>query len=462
MSAVQVVIILSFAMVLVLVGVLPGKLRGREAFLISGRSLRGTSSGFTIAASKVGGGLLVTYSTLVFAFGIQAFWVFVGYIVGYGLFYRFALRLQAESRQHNYYTLADYFSHNYGAAAGFVAGLLSVASLFGWVLTNLIAGSKLLSDLSGWPLFFTTTSLTLLIVAYLVVGGFNSVVRTDVLQYVALVLIAGLIAFALTNPTEPLVTPAPSASTTAMPIGQVLALLLLGMVFPMGSAELWQRVYATESRRDLVLGLSIASFSFLILGAALSYVCLRIRTLGVLAAGVEPELALAKGVAGLVSEPLAALWFIAFSAAILSSADTFIYTTASAVVQDVLQRAGLIARGQVVISMKIAILALGIIGVIGALSFGKVETVTFMFVALTLVLGVLGFAAWARPSISGRALAASGVLGSLAAVAHAALAESGITIITAAVGLVVTTLSITVWSVVERGPSSGAGTASLG
>ncbi len=50
------------------IGIFPFSKSTRENFLISGRRLGGASNGFSIAASKIGGGLLVSYSTLFFAF----------------------------------------------------------------------------------------------------------------------------------------------------------------------------------------------------------------------------------------------------------------------------------------------------------------------------------------------------------------------------------------------------------
>ena len=72
-----------------IVGIFPFSKSNRENYLISGRKLKGFSNGFSIAASKIGGGLLVTYSTLFFAFGWSAFFYFIGIIIGYIFFYIF-------------------------------------------------------------------------------------------------------------------------------------------------------------------------------------------------------------------------------------------------------------------------------------------------------------------------------------------------------------------------------------
>lgn len=82
----SILFIVAYGVLILAIGVIPGRIRGEEAFLISARQLGGWRSGLSIAASKIGGGLLVTYSALVFAYGWEAIWLFVGYIFGYSIY----------------------------------------------------------------------------------------------------------------------------------------------------------------------------------------------------------------------------------------------------------------------------------------------------------------------------------------------------------------------------------------
>lgn len=417
----QVLVLLTYAILMVFIGILPGKIRGKEGFLISARKLHGASGGFTIAASKIGGGLLVTYSTLVFAYGLAAFWLFIGYIIGYFIFYRFAKRLHRESKENKYYTMADYFEAHYGKTAGIVIGILCTVSMAGWIITNLIAGGMLLGEISGWSNVFTTAALAITITAYLLAGGFNAVVRTDIIQYISLVLIAALIAiFFFNSPDIPIETSL--LTTEEMPIGKIVVFLLVGIIFPMGSAELWQRVYATDSEGDFLRAITVASVSFIVIGGILSYVCFKLLAANVIDSNMPAELALAVGVSEILSSTsplLSALWFIAFAAAILSSADTFIYTTASSAVQDVLQRFGIVEADQAVYWIRIAIFTLAILGVIGAILFKSVVAVTFYFLGVSLVLGVVALASWLSKLISTTTLISAAIVGFSISTVHA-------------------------------------------
>lgn len=443
MPVIDYVVLIVYLVAVIAIGVIPGRIRGREAFLISDRRLGGLSSGFTIAASKIGGGLLVTYSTLVFAFGVEALWLFVGYLIGYALFYIFARRLHAESHEHQYYTMADFFQHRYGRRVATIIGVMCAVSLVGWIFTNLIAGGQLIASITKFGPVSATALMAATTALYLVVGGFHAVVRTDVLQYFALFAILAIITVVLASGATP---DREIALPSDLSVGRIISFILIGALFPMGSAELWQRAYAARSPRSLLVGISVASISFLALGLSLSYVCLRLRAIEVPGAGAAAELGLVAGVAKLLGPGLTGLWIIAFMSAIVSSADTFIFTTASAVVQDVMERVGFIPQHHRVRWMRAVICLLAAIGLLGAIAFKGIVSVTFFFAGITMSLGAIALMAWIFPRIRGAALGVGLVVGFTASVVEAT--TTGVSMRTALLNLLTTVAVASLLSVV--------------
>lgn len=435
MPTIDIVLILVFLAALVTVGLWPGRIRGREAFLISDRKLDGYRTGFTIAASKIGGGLLVTYSAVVFTFGYQALWLFVGYITGYTLFYIFARSLQTEAHANGYYTMADFFQKRYGKGAGITVGVACAISLTGWIFTNLIAGGDLIAALTKVSPLMATTLMAVTMAIYLVKGGFHSVVKTDMLQYIAMMVLFVIIAVAMGNLDTAKTAP---FATKPLDAGRILSFVLLGVLFPMGSAELWQRAYAARDRKGLSIGISIASVTFIVLGLALSFICLRLRDLTLNDGNVAAHLGLVQGVASVVGAGLTGLWVIAFLSAIISSADTFIFTTASSLVQDVFERAGILRTEQRITALRVTIVLLCVVGVVGAVAFKSVVTVTFFYAGVTMSLGVVALFAWGTRSLNGLAISAALFAGLIASTAEAFIA--GVTARTATVNAGVTTL----------------------
>lgn len=413
MPTVDVALVVAFLLALVVVGLWPGRIRGPEAFLISDRKLNGIVSGFSIAASKTGAGLLVTFSTLVFAFGAQALWLFVGYVIGYTLFYCYARSLQEEGHEYGYYTMADFFQRRFGTLTAIVVGVGCTISLTGWIFTNLIAGGDLLATLTKLSPLAATVLLAVPIAIYLSVGGFHSVIKTEVLQYLAMMVILVVIVVAMARLPGADVAAVPAKS---MPGNQIVNFIFLGALFPMGSAELWQRAYAARDRKGLLQGIAIASTTFIVLGLALSFICLRLRDLTVPGGKVAAELGLVNGVAGVVGPALTGLWIVAFMSAILSATDTFIYTTAASLVQDVLERAGIVRTQWRIPALRIAIVVLCLTGIAGAVAFKSVVTVTFFYAGITMSLGVVALYARFARYLSGVVVTAALLAGLIASI----------------------------------------------
>ncbi|MBX3386003.1 MAG: hypothetical protein KF768_05480 [Phycisphaeraceae bacterium] len=396
MEPISLILVALYVILIIIIGVIPGRIRGDEAFLISARRLQGWSSGFSIAASKIGGGLLVTYSALVFAYGWEAIWLFVGYIFGYSVYYAFSRRLHAESKEHNYYTMADYYQKHYGRSVGVWIGAVAGLSLFGWILTNLMAGGKMVASLTGIPDIAASAAMAGTIAIYLAAGGFHAVVRTDLIQYIAVVVLACVVAVALRSaPPTTVSDVVHSTAHESMSVGRIASFFLAGLFFPMGSAELWQRTYATETKRGLLVSIAIASLSFVVVGVIMTVVCLTLRGPGGGIDERQAELALTEGVTSRVGPVLAGLWVIAFASAIMSSADTFMFTTVSAFVEDVLEREELIHRSQRVVFMRVGCVLVAFLGLGCLVFFPGVVAITFYFVGITMSLGTIGFAAWA-------------------------------------------------------------------
>ena len=302
----------------------------------------------------------------------------------------FAFKLVDESKAKNYYTVADYFTARFGKKVGLLVGLLTTLSVLGWIFTNLIAGGVLLSNLTNLSSLFTTITLALVIGFYLYIGGFDSVVKTDIIQYVALIIIA--IVFSLVLVTGDFKTH--EVITSTIPIGQIVGFILLGILFPMGSGELWQRIYASESKQEFKKSLVIASASYVFLGVVLSIICFKVLSISSSALPSKDELKLALGVENVVKDihPLLPfVWLIAYLSAIISSADTFVYTTASSVVQDLMQKSGKVKDEKVVSTIKMSIIFLLLFGIIVSKVYPEVASLTFLFLGISLIISSLAY-----------------------------------------------------------------------
>ena len=437
------VLVCVYVVATLVVGMWPTRLARDSAFLISGRQLSGVSSGLTIAASKIGAGAIVTYAALIFAFGHQALWMYVGYILGYIVFYLFAARIHAESRSKEYLTIADYFRAHVGAGAAIAVGILTTASLFGWVLTNFIAGGKILSHVSGLSPSTATCVMALVIVSYLLAGGFNAVVRTDVIQYMSLLVVLIVLAVVVIGMPRP----EQIASFEPMPLGQIVGLFVTGLFFPMGSAELWQRVYATKDARSLRRAILFASGSFIVLAGALSVIFVTLAYFGSPDPGVDQDIAIFDIVGSRLGVGFTGIWFIALVSAIASSADTFVFTTSASSILDIGERIVGVNAEKRVARIRVALVLCTALGVATAIFIGNIVDVTFLFAGMTMGLGAVTLVAWVYRSLPSWVVVFSCAVGTGASLAQAGI--MGITVTTAVVNLGLSLLIATMGAVVH-------------
>ena len=208
----------------------------------------------TINASKTGS-ILMIFTAMVYAVGFTAIWYFVGMTLGILVFLPFALKLKDISHK-KFYTLADYFKYNYGEKSGLVAGGMTVFLMFGLVVLNLIAATKIFIFFTNWPFWLCAIIVALIVLGYLLLGGFRAVVKTDIIQYIAMFFI--LIALTTIIFKGSLISYS-DWNLFNTDVATFAGFFLMGILYPFSMPELWQRVYASKDKKTLKKGLLLSA-----------------------------------------------------------------------------------------------------------------------------------------------------------------------------------------------------------
>jgi len=161
-----------------------------EGYFLGGRSL----SPFVVALSAVSSGrsawLVIGASALAWKMGLSALWLFPGYIVAeYVLLFTLGRRLRERSAQYGAITIPEVLAARdtkRPVAALWlrrIAGLVVVIFLTAYVSAQLVAGGKALESIFAidgktWGLTITA----FIVLAYTLLGGYQAVALTDVLQ----------------------------------------------------------------------------------------------------------------------------------------------------------------------------------------------------------------------------------------------------------------------------------------
>jgi len=311
------------------IGLYASRRKSDTDFMIAGRRIGIIGFVTSVVASYIGGAALVAYSAYVYRFGISAFAVFIGTAIGFLVFIPYALKLRKFSGEKQFYTLSDWFYFKFNKPVSLFSAFILLVVYSGMLLNQFIAGSSLLASISGWSYETGLLLSAALIVTYLLAGGFRSVIRTDIFQYLVLLVIIILIASVIFRDKKDFAFELVDFSR--MNAGMTIAFTAFGIFIIFQSAEYWQRVYGARSDRIVRDGFILSAIFTVITGIAITIVGLAAhRHLQ----NIEAKDAFAKGLTLLLPRKLLGASLIMIFAAIMSAADTQIFVLASSVAVD--------------------------------------------------------------------------------------------------------------------------------
>ena len=388
-------IIAAYFLVILVVGALTGRNQEKEEFLISGRKLTSLQATTTIFSSRIGAAILLTYTALVYMYGMGALWYFVGSVFGLFVFYFFGLKVKKLADKEKFYTMPDFFFFLKGKTAGYLATIATIIIMFGWVVLNFTAGAKLVSEYTPISYDLSVIIVGAIILAYLIAGGFDAVVKTDIVQTFGIFLLFVLMMFLLTTTSSK--PELAFMDLFSIPASQIISFFLAGFFIPMASPELWQRVYAIKDKKHFRRSIFLSSVFYIAVGFILLLIGLVIR---IDIPEIAPDTSLIVGFSRLLPVGLAGLSVVIIYSSVSSSADTYMFTASASVTQDFFEKTGLTKSENLKKTMRYSLVALMILGIAMALILRDIVDATFFFVSLTMSLGLLVLALWIYPKLN--------------------------------------------------------------
>lgn len=434
-------LIFAYFIVLILIGYLTSRKQNEEDFLIAERKLGALSTMATINASKTGS-ILMVFVALVYVWGFAAIWYFIGTVVGMLAFIPFALRLKENSKQ-RFYTLADYFKYNYGKKSAFFASLIAIFIIFGFLVINLIAGTKIFVFFTGWPFWLCSFIVIFIVLIYVLIGGFKAVVRTDIIQYIIIIFLLVLLTFILFDGS---LIPVSEWNFFQMNISVIIGFFIVGILFPFAMPDLWQRVYSSKNKKTFKKGILLAAFVYALFAFLIGLVALTIKAKF---PGINPDLALIYGFNHLLPRGLLGLSVLLLFAAIMSTVDTDLFTGSSIIVQDFYNW----SKQKTVKNLKKVIFVLGIIGMLIAILIQDLVLSSYIFIAFILILAVIVISTWVRKKIKPLTLIFGFIIGIVSIIfllIYYLVFAGGLQPIMVVYGIVLTIIGLIIGGIVSR------------
>ena len=377
--------ILAYLAVLVGLGLFQSRhLKTGDDFLVAGRTLPAHVLVFTLLATWIGSGSLFGGAGLGYRAGFPALWQSAGAWTGIALVYFLAHRVRRIAK----YTMPDILELRYGVAARVLGTIVVVIAYTTIAAYQFRGGGRLLNLVSGIDVTQGALITMAFCVAYTALAGMLSVAYLDIGNGVAMVLGVGLAvvylivhaggfgaAFAALRPDQV------ALFGTLDPVTDVGALFLPTMLLLMGEANMYQKFFSAKDERTA----RVAVIGWIIGTIVVETLIIAVGVFGSVVipglSGADSE-AIVIRVAGTTLPMVLGILLVCGAAAIIvSTANSFLLTPASALMRDVYQKTinPQATDRQVLLYTRLLVVLLGILG----------------FVALGFFTTILEMALWA-------------------------------------------------------------------
>ncbi len=163
----------------------------KQDYYLASSSVSPALVGLSAVATNNSGYMFIGVIGYTYATGLAAIWVMIGWILGDLLISQFVHRkLRVVTQQTGQVSYAGVLSHWLGVRFVFLqrlVALISLIFLMAYAGAQLVAGSKALEVLLGWPGYIGAIMGAVLVVLYCLAGGIRASIWTDAAQSVVMI-----------------------------------------------------------------------------------------------------------------------------------------------------------------------------------------------------------------------------------------------------------------------------------
>lgn len=325
----------------------------------------------------MGGMVLVAQAALGFEMGIAAAWYFVGYALGMIFLGLCVGKVKHLAKEKNFLTLADYFAEKFDHKNKILSAVIIFIALFAFLVGQFIAAGSLFAPLLGIPYATAVLLIMLGVLAYVFLGGYEAVIKTDVLQFLIMALVFGSILFIVKIGDY---TPEQIDIVSVGGVNIVL-FLLLGSFAVLSGGDIWQRVFSAKDVKTARNASFLSAALFLAFGTVLTIIGIAAKNHF---PNIQAEEALYHGLFKLVPLPLLGIVVVFILAAVMSTVDTELFYLSSSLSKDFFRKDKPLTEHTLVRGVKKNIWLLALLSAVTAIFFSNIITVLFGMISLSL------------------------------------------------------------------------------
>jgi Na+/proline symporter len=249
--------IVIYLIVLAVIVIVSSRKKSSQDFLVASRLVGWQRIGIATFASLFSSYNLVLGITFSYLFGPWFILVYLGVLAAFVAIYNIFKHTGRDSTVlKGYITIIDFFADRFGITNANILNLSLMLVLFIFIGLQFFINTSVFSNIFGWGKYTSAILVGAIVMLYTLIGGLKVSVLTDVFQGILMLIIGGMV-FLVDSSTITFATIQPMLTDRTIIIG-ALALaasqFLTLLIYP----ELWQRVFAAKSLKDLKKGFAFA------------------------------------------------------------------------------------------------------------------------------------------------------------------------------------------------------------
>lgn len=321
-------------------------------YFLGNRGMGGFLSAMSYSATTYSAFMLIGLAGLTYSGGVGALGFELIYLCGVTLVLIFGPRFWLAGKEFGYVTPSEMLGHRYqNRSVAVVTALASCVFLIPYSAVQLAGVGYLLEGMSGGSISFTsgTVIATVLAIAFALVAGLRSVVWTDSLQAIIMIISATIVVIVVINHLgglgsffDGITEASPGALTVPgngfFSLSTFIGLTLPWIFFSISNPQVSQRLYTPKSMKDLrVMLLGFMAFGFIYTLVAVTWgFAAMIENPGLATGDLATPTLLASNI---VPTALGVIVMVGIMAAAVSTIDSILLTLSSMVTRDVFAQA---------------------------------------------------------------------------------------------------------------------------
>ena len=385
-----------YILAMVWIAIRAAKQQNHEGYIIGARNVGLIPTVGSLASSFRDGMGIVFWVQFGYMTGYGGLWLIAGVLLGLLIVAGFGPRVRKIALENNYITVGQMLRAQVGVVTTKLASFLVLMFCIIIVAAQLFVAGNMASQLTDLPYWSGVGVAAVVVALYLFCGGYATVVKTDTLQFFIILSFLFVPLFVKAD------TEAMFDLSSIMSLGtkDSIALALIGLIYILSGADVWQRLFSARNDRVIRLGFPLAAPSLLIMTLGLIFLGFVGKRVFPVAPDGELFFAFFTEAGGL-GPWMQAYVAVVVMAVLMSTMDTFTYLFSSTVLRDFTKVRMADNRDRFIFLARILIVGLLVAASVGALFIGDVVKFLFDMIGFLYVVGPVFVAAgfgWIKPS----------------------------------------------------------------